>query len=294
MIALDSSWLAAHPLPRVEEKTDKNARGRVLVAGGSMTVPGALALTGEASLRAGAGKILLATVADAALPLGIAMPEAAVFDLPANDEGELAAEAGDGLVRLLDRSDCLVLGPGMGEKSGAGPILRRILAAGRNGLPILLDAAVIAGAKGCAEAIRARGGNVVLTPHPGEMIALMDCSEDELRASPARLARMAADRFGAVVVLKQAETWIAAPGEDVLHYEGGGPGLATAGSGDVLAGVLGGLLARGVAPCLASAWAVWLHGEAGRRLSADCGAIGFLARELPAQVPPLIAGLEMR
>lgn len=294
MTPLDRAWLVERPLPAVEGETDKNARGRALVAGGSRIVPGALRLTGEAVLRAGAGKALLATIADAALGLGIAMPEAAVFGLPANDEGELASEAGDGLVALLDRCDCLVLGPGMGEKSGAGPILRRILAAGRNDLPLLLDAAVIAGARGCAEAIRARGGNVVLTPHPGEMIALMDCDEDELRASPAELARLAAERFGAVVVLKQAETWIAAPGEDVLHYEGGGPGLATAGSGDVLAGLVGGLLARGVAPRLASAWAVWLHGEAGRRLAAECGAIGFLARELPAEVPPLLTEFEMR
>jgi len=294
VIALDAAWRNAHPLPAVEEETDKNARGRVLIAGGSMTVPGALALTGEASLRAGAGKIQLATVHAAALGLGIAMPEAAVFDLPANAEGELADEAGEGLVPLLERCDTLVLGPGMGEQSGVASILRRVLAAGKTGLPIVLDAAAIAGVRGCVEAIRKRCGNVVLTPHPGEMIALMDCKEAELRDSPRLLAQEAAERFGAVVVLKQAETWIAAPGEEPIHYGGGGPGLATAGSGDVLAGILGGLMARNLAPRVAAAWAVWLHGEAGRRLAKQCGAVGFLARELPAQVPRLIADFETR
>lgn len=159
------------------------------------------------------------------------------------------------------------------------------------GLPILLDAEAIAGARGCAEAIRARG-NVVLTPHPGEMIALMDCDEAELRDSPDALVRAAAERFGVVVVLKQAETWIAAPGEGTVHY--GGAGLATAGSGDVLAGISGGLLARGLTPRTAAAWAVWLHGEAGHRLAATCGTLGFLARELPAQVPPLMTDFETR
>jgi NAD(P)H-hydrate repair Nnr-like enzyme with NAD(P)H-hydrate dehydratase domain len=151
---------------------------------------------------------------------------------------------------------------------------------------MVIDAAAIAGARGCAEAIRARG-NVVITPHPGEMAALLECGEEEVRDRPTAVATRAAERFGAVVVLKQAETWIAAPGEEPLHYRGGGPGLATAGSGDVLAGILGGLLARGAAPGVAAGWAVWLHGEAGRSL-ARRGATGLLAREIAGQVPALM------
>lgn len=290
MIALDSAWLAAHPLPAIDGETDKNARGRVLVAGGSATVPGATALTGEAALRAGAGKIQLATVAAAAVPLGVAMPEAAVFGLRVNEEGELAADAGDTLVDLLDQCDSLVLGPGMGNGSAAAAILRKLLVAGRDDLRLVVDAAAIAGARGCTDAIRARRGNVVFTPHPGEMIALMACDEAEVRDRPDALAQAAAERFGAVVVLKRSETWIAVPGGEMLHYAGGGPGLATAGSGDVLAGILGGLLARGAAPRTAAAWAVWLHGEAGRRCAQASGPLGFLARELAAEVPGLMKG----
>ncbi|MBC9033868.1 NAD(P)H-hydrate dehydratase [Sphingomonas sp. JC676] len=287
MITLDADWLAEHPLPEIEAETDKNARGRVLIAGGSRTVPGALALTGEAAFRAGAGKVQLATVDPAALPLGIAMPEAAVFGLPANEDGEIAAEAASKLLELLQACDTLVLGPGMGPQSAATPIVQRLLDENERRRTILLDAAAIGGARDCAAAVRTHAGRIVLTPHPGEMVQLMGCDEAEVRDGPEALARSAAERFGTIVLLKRAETWIAAPGEQVLRYEGGGPGLATAGSGDVLAGILGGLLSRGAEPRVAAAWAVWLHGESGRRRAAASGKIGFLARELLGEIPRL-------
>lgn len=288
MIPIDRDWLAAHPLPPVATDTDKNARGRVLIAGGSSIVPGAIALTGEAALRAGAGKIQLATVAAATIALGVAMPEAAVFGLPANEEGELAEEAGDRLVPLIGRCDCIVLGPGMGRGSAAAAILGRLLASDEEIGAMVIDAAAIAGARDCAAALRRHPCQRVMTPHAGEMAGLMDRDEDEVKADPGGIVREAADRFGAVVILKQAQTWVCAPGAEPLRFPGGGPGLATAGSGDVLAGIVGGLLARGTAPEDAAAWAVWLHGEAGRRRGALSGEIGFLARELPAEVPALI------
>jgi ADP-dependent NAD(P)H-hydrate dehydratase len=170
MIALDAEWLAAHPLPEIEAETDKNSRGRVLVAGGSVTVPGALALTGEAALRAGAGKVQLATVRPAALPLGLATPEAAVFELDTNDAGEIGAGAATRLLELLEACDTLVLGPGMGKDAAAASIVRRLLAEAEGERTILLDAAAIVAARGCADAVRARAGRVVLTPHPGEMM----------------------------------------------------------------------------------------------------------------------------
>jgi len=288
MIVLDAEWLTVHSLPQIEAETDKNARGRVLVAGGSLTVPGALALTGEAALRAGAGKVQLATVEPAALPLGLAMPEAAVFGLPVKGTGEIAASAVAQLLDLLEACDTLVLGPGMGPDAAASSMVRRLLAKPLGERSILLDAAAIGGASGCADAVRGQSGRVVLTPHPGEMMLLMGCDEAEVRDRPEALARSAAERFGATVVLKRSETWIAAPGEDVLCYEGGGPGLATGGSGDVLAGIMGGLLSRGAAPRVAAAWAVWLHGEAGRSRAAVSGKIGFLARELLGEIPRLM------
>ncbi|HVJ01792.1 MAG TPA: NAD(P)H-hydrate dehydratase [Sphingomonas sp.] len=290
MIELDHAWLAANPLPQPAADTDKNERGRVLAAGGSRTVPGALRLPGEAALRAGAGKLQLASVEAVVLALGMAMPEAAVFPLSANDAGELGEDAGAELCAYLERCDTLVLGPGMGAKCPAAAILSPVLAQPRDSLSLVLDAAAIAAASSFTKAIRGHAGRVILTPHPGEMCKLMACDAARVASDPAGLAREAAERFHATVALKGPETWIACPGEPLLRYPGGGPGLATGGSGDVLAGIAGGLLARGTSPRVAAAWAVWLHGEAGRRLAERIGPIGFLGRELLAEIPALMAG----
>ena len=282
---IDADWLAAHPLPRTGEDTDKNKRGRVLAAGGSESVPGALRLTGEAALRAGAGKVQLATVARAALPLGIAMPEAATFPLLANQDGELDATAGPRLAGLAQHCDTLIFGPGMGAKADAAAILQTVLAAAGPDQAILLDAGAIGDCTPIAAALRAHAGPLVFTPHAGELALLMGCDEADVTEDH---ARHAATRFNATVLLKRAQTWIAAPDGTMLHYPGGGPGLATGGSGDVLAGIIGGLLARGADPQTAAGWGVWLHGEAGRRLAARLGPIGFLARELLPEIPALL------
>lgn len=287
MIILDRDWLEANPLPKLDGDTDKNKRGRVLAAGGSLTVPGALRLTGEAGFRAGAGKVQLATPEAACVALGVAMPEAAVFGLPVNRDGELAAKAGAIVAGLMERCDALVLGPGMGAEADGPAILDTVLAEPRAELALLLDAGMIPVAADKEQAVRGWQGRLVLTPHPGEMAALMACDEED--ASPA-LAEAAAARFDAVVVLKTPETWIAAPGAETLHYSGGGPGLATGGSGDVLAGIISGLLARGADPRVAAGWGVWLHGEAGKRLAERVGPLGFLGREIPGEVPGLMAG----
>lgn len=289
MTPLDIAWLAAHPLPEPAPDTDKNSRGHVLVAGGSETVPGALRLTGEAALRAGAGKLQLATVERIVLQLGMLVPEAAVFPLPANPAGELGAAAGEILCSYLEPCDTLVLGPGMGAEANATDILKAALAEPRTALSLVLDAAVIAAAADCAAEIHAHDGRIVLTPHPGEMKRLMGCDEARIANDPAGLAQEAARRFSATIVLKGAETWIACPRTGLLHYSGGGPGLATGGSGDVLAGIIGGLMSRGTEPRTAAAWGVWLHGEAGKRLAERIGPLGFLARELPGEVPGLLA-----
>jgi hydroxyethylthiazole kinase-like uncharacterized protein yjeF len=284
MIELDREWLDANPLPQPQVPTDKNARGRLLVAGGSMRVPGALRLTGEAAFRAGAGKVQLATVAPAALPLGIAFPEAAVIALPVNADGELGGEAGSQIASMIERCDALLVGPGMGSGSDAENILSALLDQAP-GVPLVLDAAMLHAAGSAPERLAAREGPVVLTPHPQEMSALMG---NDAGAACAALAEAGAARFGATVVLKAAETWIAEAGQPTLHYPGGGAGLATGGSGDVLAGIIGGLLARRVAPRVAAGWGVWLHGESGRRCAERHGAIGFLARELLPIIPTLV------
>lgn len=285
---LDARWLANHPLPALEGETDKNSRGRVLVAGGATHVPGAIRLTGEAALRSGAGKLQMATVEAAAIPLGLAVPEAAVIALPVDRRGELCKRAVPLLRAALDRCDAFVLGPGMGDSDAAAVIVETLLDSPREGLSIVLDAAAIACADRLRDMLSCHAGRLVLTPHRGEMAALTGIDADEIARDLEGTASRAAARCGSVVALKGSETIIADPDGTLLHYPGGGVGLATGGSGDVLAGIIGGLLSRGASPIVAAAWGVWLHGEAGRRLANDVGRIGFLARELLPHIPALL------
>jgi ADP-dependent NAD(P)H-hydrate dehydratase len=285
---LDREWLGEHPLPGAAAGTDKNSRGRVLAIGGSATVPGAIGLTAEAALRAGAGKVRIATVAEAAIPLGVRVPEAGMVALPSSD-GEIdVPAAADMLQNNVAHIDCMVLGPGISDRDRATALGDLLLPNPREDLAVVLDAASVACASAHADLIRAHGGRIVMTPHHGEMAACIDCKMDRVDADPEAVARDAAEHFGAVIVLKSSHTLVAAPGMEPLLFPGGGVGLATGGSGDVLAGIIAGLLSRGAEPQVAAAWGVWLHGQAGAVLASKIGRVGFLARELLPEVPRLM------
>jgi hydroxyethylthiazole kinase-like uncharacterized protein yjeF len=288
-LLIDPAWLAAHPLPWHPEGTGKDGRGRVLLAGGAALVPGALRLTGEAALRAGAGKLRMATVESVATALGVLVPEAAMIALPVDDRGEISADAAPILRETLERSDAYILGPGMGDKQCAAALVSATLDRPVAGVVTLLDAAAVACARPLAPLLRRHGGRLVLTPHHGEMAALTGRDVEGIAADPQSAAQLAAQEFNAVIVLKGGDTLIAAPDGSALLYDGGGIGLATGGSGDVLAGIIGGLLARGAEPLVAAGWGVWLHGQAGRAVAARLGPIGLLARDLLPEIPALMA-----
>lgn len=285
---IDATWLRAHPLPVHGEGTDKNSRGHVVAIGGSRQVPGGLLLTGEAALRAGAGKIQLATVASCALGLGIALPEAGVIALDETGEGEIDAGEIAGLRESLERCDSVVVGPGMTSTDRACALIDALLRGLLGQQNLLLDAVAIHATRGREQALCAYRGALILTPNPDELASLLGCDDARIADDPTGCARAAAERLGAVTVCKGSETFVAAPDGALLHYGGGGTGLATGGSGDVLAGIIAALTARGAEPLTAAAWGVWLHGEAGRRLAKDVGPIGFLARELLPLVPGLM------
>lgn len=287
---LDAAWLAAHPLPDHGPSTDKNARGRVLLIGGSMFVPGALSLTGEAVLRSGAGKLQIATVDAAAMHLGVLVPEAAMIGLPTGEEGEIAPEALDKLIDPGRYCDTILIGPGMVSQDSARALVQGLFEQIDPKQTVVLDAAAISCCRCQAPMIAASGGRAILTPHHGEMARLTGLSEEEVGADPVACARSAASLFNAVIALKAAETVIAAPDGETLIYNSDCIGLATGGSGDVLAGVMAGLAAQGADPLTAAAWGVWLHGAAGRAAAARIGPIGFLARDLIVGIPALMAG----
>ena len=287
-ISIDSAWIAANPLPVHGSGTTKNSRGRVLAIGGSRRVPGALRLTGEAALRVGAGKLQMATVAAAALHLGLLVPEAASIGLPEDDHGEIGPDAGSALGKSLQSCDAVVIGPGIGTADAASRLLELVLRYPRDDLGLVIDAMAIGCVKDRRSSLAPHEGRVILTPHHGEMAVLTGRTEEEIGADPLGTAQDAARAFGAIVVLKGSDTVVAAPDGVLLHYPGGGTGLATGGSGDVLAGAIAGLLSRGAAPLVAAGWGVWLHGQSGRRVATTSGPIGFLARQVSAEFPRLL------
>ncbi|WP_260597586.1 NAD(P)H-hydrate dehydratase [Sphingomonas endolithica] len=285
---IDSAWIAANPVPVHSSGTTKNSRGRVLAIGGSRMVPGALRLTGEAALRVGAGKLQMATVGSAAVMLGLLVPEAASIAVDEGTGGEIAPTLGPALEKALSECDAAVIGPGIGDADVAAELLRQVMSQQRDDLVLVIDAMAIGGLRDLRSEAAHFSGRLVLTPHYGEMAVLSGRDEDAIAANPAAVAHDAAVKFGAVVVLKGSSTVIADPEGALLHYAGGGTGLATGGSGDVLAGAIAGLISRGTPPLVAAGWGVWLHGQSGRRVATTSGPIGFLARELPDEFPRLL------
>jgi hydroxyethylthiazole kinase-like uncharacterized protein yjeF len=133
-----------------------------------------------------------------------------------------------------------------------------------------------------------RSSPPILLPHAGELASLLDCDEAEIEREPVRCGLRAAELYRAIVLVKGVISHVVTPDGDAWTYEGGAPGLGVSGSGDVLAGIVGGLLARGAEPLNALLWSVWLHGEAGARLAQKVGPVGFLAREIAAEIPALL------
>lgn len=288
-VPLDAALLRSMPLPSPEEGS-KEARGRIAIIGGSAEVPGAVMLAGVAALRAGAGKLQIATVESRSGSLALSVPEARILSLPETARGGIDRGCSARLCRELARSDALLIGPGMvEEEDGYGltaDLLVRIPEAA-----VVLDAGALPRLHDYREAIAARKGPVVITPHAGEMANLLDIDRDAVEDDPLGVARSLAGELRLVVVMKGSRTFVVGRQGDCWCYRGGGVGLATSGSGDVLAGIIAGLLARGAEPAQAAAWGVYLHGEAGSALAGSVGRLGFLARELSAEVPRLMAAI---
>ncbi|MCA1593580.1 MAG: NAD(P)H-hydrate dehydratase [Acidobacteria bacterium] len=278
------------PLPLPGEDGDKEDRGRVLVIGGNSEMPGAVILAATAAMRAGAGKLQIATAASVATLVGACMPEALVFALPETKAGALAASAVAKLEKHLGETQAVCVGPGMMSDEAVNRFVKGVLRHCR-GVNVVLDAGAIACLAGNADSVHALDGRAVITPNQGEMAGLCDEDKSAIERDPLRFARRAAEELGAVVALKGRETFIASPGGEVYLNRAGNVGLATSGSGDVLSGLVAGLIARGAQPLVAAAWGVYLHARAGDRLAERIGLFGFLARELPAEIPALMSEL---
>jgi hydroxyethylthiazole kinase-like uncharacterized protein yjeF len=283
---VDDDLLRGWPLPAVEEDGDKESRGRVLVVAGSREMPGAAVLTATAALRAGAGKLAIATPASAAPIVAAAMPEARVIALPEGSDGSPTLFGLPALHAIASATASVVIGPGMTGREGTLGFVQALLPSFR-GCTVLLDALAMDAVKCMARFAQP----VILTPHCGEMAHLTGHEKEHLQETPLQAAARHAQTWNAVVALKGATTAIATPDGRAWLHSAQTPGLATSGSGDVLAGIIAGLAARGAPPEQAAAWGVALHARAGAALAARHGLVGYLARELAAEVPAVMHAL---
>lgn len=271
--AIRQKW----PLPDPADSSDKDERGRVVVIGGATQTPGAVLLAGLAALRAGAGKLTMATTAPTAAALAVAVPEAAVISLPCTPEGAISPGAAAEVAHLVEDCDAVLLGPGMADPPATKEFVSALIRDLDRDAVLVLDA--LAASCGVVEdGLGGAAARTVITPNETEACHLLGDSD----GSEAERATRISERHGVVTTLGST---LSAPNAGCWLIPKGNPGLGTSGSGDVLAGAVAGIAARTRDPVTAAAWGLLLHGSAGDRLAARIGKVGFLARELLGELP---------
>jgi NAD(P)H-hydrate epimerase len=272
-------------MPRRRPDSTKFSSGNVFVIGGSSGLTGAPTMAAMAAMRAGAGYVTVGAPASLEGTFAARLLEAMLRGLPEED-GSLTAEAVEPAVEAIQRADAVVLGPGLGRTDGARAFARAMYE--RVDVPLVVDADGLNALAGIE--LPDRSWPTVLTPHAGELGRLLDLDSAEIGAHRLAHARAAAARTRALVVLKGDDTLVASPGGRVAISPGGAPGLATAGTGDVLSGVLGAMLAKGLAPEHAACAAVHVHLRAGQLAAEPHGPDAVIASDVIARLPDALAG----
>jgi len=278
-------------LPDRPHDANKVSAGRVLVVGGSRDMAGAPAMAGLGALRAGAGLVRVAVPESLQRAVASYAPEFTSAGLPEEPGGTLGESALETLGPMAQAWDVVVLGPGLGRSPGTGPLIRTFTSTVDR--PLVLDADGLYAWNERVAELRARSAPTVLTPHEGEAARLLGSTSADIRADRRAAAARLAKESGAVVVLKGPDT-IVTDGETLYVNPTGGPVLATGGTGDVLAGAAGALLAQAAAhamtPFQATCIAVYVHGAAADHVAAGRDR-GLLATELAGGIPDALAAL---
>ncbi|HEX9225257.1 MAG TPA: NAD(P)H-hydrate dehydratase [Arthrobacter sp.] len=288
----------------------KDDRGSVLVIGGARMTPGAALLAGTAALRSGAGRLTLAVAESVAVQLAVALPEAGVLRLPETASGTVRGSAAAAVLAApVEAADAVLIGPGLDDKDEATALLRGLLKlpAGKQPPAIILDAFALGSLPQLAGELGPWEGRLILTPNVTEAGILLGHEAGQLLKDVPELA----EKYGAVVSCqgviagsagaastsadkaagKAAGRANSGAGASLWEITTGHSGLGTSGSGDVLSGTIAGLRARGSTDAQAACWGTHLHASAGDRLASRLGGLGYLARELTDELPPLMMEL---
>jgi NAD(P)H-hydrate epimerase len=280
---------AAARLPGRPADGHKGSFGHVLIVAGSEGKTGAAALSAEGAARAGAGLVTVACPESTNAVLEVKCTEAMTAPVPETAAHGFAADAEKPILDLAEGRDAVAAGPGIGRGDETLRLMRSL--AEKIQRPMVLDADGLLAFVDAAAVLKARRAPTILTPHPGEAAALLGSSPAEVNRDRPAAARRLAEETGAVVVLKGAATVTAEPEGRCVVNASGGPILATGGTGDVLTGVIGGLLAQGTNAFDAGALGAFLHGWAADRLAERLGSTGVLAGDLAAEIPAALSSL---
>ena len=280
---IDDSFLQPCREPR-NKASHKGTYGHLLAVGGSMGMSGAITLTARSALRAGVGILTCAVPEAVQLHVAVNVPEAMVQPLPGGNQ--FSMDCIDELRELLRGKKAVVAGPGMGTREETGAVIREILQSAR--CAIVIDADGLNTADSWMDVIAEAKGPVIITPHPGEMARLTGLETGYIQSNRLAVAQEFAQQHKVWLVLKGANTVIATPEGKLYMNTTDSPALAVAGSGDVLAGIIGAFLAQGMMPDEACCSAVYLHGAAGRKVAETIGEISSKAGDIIDFIPSIL------
>ena len=267
---------------------NKYTAGSVLVVGGSTGFTGAPSLAAESALRAGAGIVWVCVPEPTRLVFELRLLEAMTRPCPADEDGRLTPDAVEPILAAAEKAKAVALGPGLGRSEGTRELVRTLL--DRLELPVVLDADGLWALAGSLEWVFSREAPTVLTPHAGELGRLLGSESEWVDAHRLDAVSGAADDVGAVVLLKGADSLVAAPGKGVLVCDLGNPGLATAGTGDVLTGIVAAFMSKGMDGVSAASAAAAAGGIAAEIAAGRHGAQGLIARDVVAALSLAVSG----
>lgn len=280
----------AGAFPPREPDAHKGTFGHVLVVAGGLGKTGAASLCSQAALRVGAGLVTLALPQSLNGAMEAQLTEVMTEPLPETEARTLAPASLERILALTEGKSAVALGPGLSTHPGTAALVCELLVQLR--LPVVVDADAINALAGRSEILSRAPGPVILTPHPGELRRLLSLGREELLEQRVSVARKMAEHYNLYLVLKGARTLVADPKGEVFINPTGNPGMATAGTGDVLTGMLAGLVGRGLELGLAVRAGVYLHGLAGDLAARDLGQEAMVAGDLLARLPAAIRTLK--
>lgn len=277
-LALAVDWVGSR-LPKRKKNSHKGANGSVLVVAGSHQMTGAASLAALAAYRSGAGLVTVAAIDEVCQAVATHLPEAIFMPLPELN-GSISPDAASILLKSMNRFDSAIFGPGLSASDEVCSFLNEVWKEWRR--PSVIDADAL---NAVSQGVKLPHSPCVLTPHPGELARLLATSNEQIQANRFKVANQAAEKFGRTVVLKGAYSLTATPDEPLLVNTTGNSGMAAAGMGDVLCGVIATLLAQGLLTRDAAACGVYWHGLAGDSCKDMIAPIGYLAHEVADALP---------